>query len=166
MQPPLLHGCAGDDAVIIDGMAVASEALSIPHILRRDYQGAATRAAQEAHRGYGRIKHRQSRLSSMLWRAGTSGAAARVAASLAEDKKSWNVPIPWFESGQHQVSIYMDGAQVISSEMLQLSSFIPWARKQPCVVNYPCHFHRVLAAARAPPPGVSLSSTGSLMDGV
>ena len=44
--------------------------------------------------------------------AGASGAAARVAASLAEDKRSWRVPLPWFESGQHRVSLFMDGAQV------------------------------------------------------
>ena len=48
--------------------------------------------------------------------AGASGAAARVAASLAEDKRSWRVPLPWFESGQHRVSLFMDGAQVCHTE--------------------------------------------------
>ena len=48
--------------------------------------------------------------------AGASGAAARVAASLAEDKRSWRVPLPWFESGQHRVSLFMDGAQVCFPE--------------------------------------------------
>ena len=43
---------------------------------------------------------------------GASGAASRVAASLVEDRKSWRVPLPWFESGKHQVSLYVDGAQV------------------------------------------------------
>lgn len=48
-----------------------------------------------------------------IWHcAGPSGAAARVAASLAEDRKSWRVPLSCFESGEHQVSLYMDGAQV------------------------------------------------------
>lgn len=35
-----------------------------------------------------------------------------MAASLAEDRKSWRVPLSCFESGEHQVSLYMDGAQV------------------------------------------------------
>lgn len=35
-----------------------------------------------------------------------------MAASLAEDNKSWRLPLSWFESGKHQVSVYMDGAQV------------------------------------------------------
>ena len=48
--------------------------------------------------------------------AGVSGAAARVAASLAEDKRSWRVPLPWFESGQHRVSLFMDGAQVCHAQ--------------------------------------------------
>ena len=45
--------------------------------------------------------------------AGASGAAARVTASLAEDRKSWGVSLPWFEAGKHQVSLYVDGTQVM-----------------------------------------------------
>ena len=72
-------------------------------------------------------------VSSVLTCEGASGAASRVAASLAEDRRSWRVPLPWFESGKHQVSLYVDGAQVMHHATLSMFLHLEfwWQGEQP-----------------------------------
>lgn len=47
-----------------------------------------------------------------LLHAGASGARKRVAATLAEDARSWAILLPWFEPGSHAVSVSVNGARV------------------------------------------------------
>lgn len=60
------------------------------------------------------LRRRSRALTSACGLAGASGARKRVAATLAEDGRSWILALPWFEPGSHAVAVSVNGARVPS----------------------------------------------------
>lgn len=60
------------------------------------------------------LRRRSRALTGACGLAGASGARKRVAATLAEDSRSWILALPWFEPGSHAVAVSVNGARVPS----------------------------------------------------
>ncbi|CAL8470626.1 g10168 [Coccomyxa elongata] len=88
---------------------------------------------------------------------GASGARKRVAATLAEDARSWAIALPWFEPGSHAVSVSVDGTRVGSGaytaeaaarEVCLAASGFAGPGLDGCTAGEPAHFQITARDAR------------------